>query len=87
MDETPYHQLELYVSNLDPAAIIDDDDLAKLFRPYGSVVAAKLALNHVGRSLGLGVIRMNTPQEAEYARTSVQGKGEPCFPHNKVRRY
>jgi RNA recognition motif-containing protein len=75
-DESPYRQLDLYVSNLDPAAIMDDDDLAKLFRPYGTVIGAKLALNHVGHSLGLGVVRMSAPQEAEYARTSVQGKGE-----------
>lgn len=73
---TPNHQTELYVSNLAPAAIIDDDDLAKLFRPFGTVLSASLALSSTGTSLGVGVVKMANAYEAEVARMNVQGLGE-----------
>ena len=73
----PDRQLDLYIANLDPVAIVDDDDLYKLFKPYGSVIGARLGVDHNGYSTGTGVVRMSTPAEAERARTNIQGKG-PC---------
>lgn len=67
--------MELYVSNLDPVAIVDDDDLADLFKPYGSVISASLALDPNGQSLGVGVVKMSNAAEAEVARTQIQGRG------------
>ena len=74
-------QLELYVSNLDPCAILDDEDLARLFSEYGTVLLAKLAVNAgTGQSLGYGVVKMSSSQEADFARTQVQGQGKsPAF--------
>ena len=70
-------QLELYVSNLDPCAILDDEDLARLFGEYGTVLSAKLAVNAgTGQSLGYGVVKMSSSQEADFARTQIQGQGE-----------
>lgn len=68
--------VDLYVSNLDPVAVVDDDDLAAIFRTYGNVMGAKLAVDHNGHSLGVGFVRMSTAQEAEVARLQVQGRGQ-----------
>jgi RNA recognition motif-containing protein len=68
--------IDLYVSNLDPVAILDDDDLAAVFRQFGTVIGAKLAIDANGTSLGVGFVRMGSPQEAEHARLQMQGRGE-----------
>lgn len=72
----PARQRELYVANLDPVAIVDDDDLARLFMPYGIVLSAKLAVDANGHSMGTGVVKMSTAAEADMARTRIQGRGE-----------
>ena len=54
---------------------MDDEDLALLFKPFGTVLNARLALDHRGVSLGIGVIRMSNVAEAELARIHVQGRG------------
>lgn len=68
--------VDLYVANLDPVAILDDEDLASVFKQFGTVIGAKLALDPNGNSMGVGFVRISTPQEAEYARLQMQGRGE-----------
>lgn len=67
--------VDLYVSNLDPVAILDDEDLASVFKQFGTVIGAKLALDANGNSMGVGFVRMSNAQEAEYARLQMQGRG------------
>lgn len=68
--------VDLYVANLDPVAILDDEDLASVFKQFGTVIGAKLALDPNGNSMGVGFVRMSSPQEAEHARLQMQGRGE-----------
>lgn len=68
--------VDLYVSNLDPVAILDDEDLASVFKQFGTVIGAKLALDATGNSMGVGFVRMGNSQEAEYARLQMQGRGK-----------
>ena len=72
----PIQSVDLYVSNLDPVAILDDEDLASVFKQFGTVIGAKLALDMNGHSMGVGFVRMSNPQEAEYARLQMQGRGK-----------
>lgn len=72
--------VDLYVSNLDPVAILDDEDLASVFKQFGTVVGAKLATDPNGNSLGVGFVRMSNPQEAEHARLQMQGRGGQHYP-------
>ena len=68
--------IDLYVANPDPVAILDDEDLASVFKQFGNVIGAKLALDPNGQSMGVGFVRMSCPQEAENARLQMQGRGE-----------
>lgn len=53
---------------------ISDHDLASLFRPYGSVLHAKVVVdNATGQCKGYGVVLMENPQAAEAAVAAVNG--------------
>lgn len=76
--------VDLYIANLDPVAILDDEDLASVFKQFGNVVGAKLALDANGQSMGVGFVRMATPQEAEHARLQMQGRGKQVLQARNV---
>jgi len=65
--------MNLYVSNL--GFQVNDDDLMKLFTPYGQVTSAKVILDReTGRSRGFGFVEMPVDEEARKAIKELEGK-------------
>jgi len=65
--------MNMYISNLGLHA--SDDDLRKLFEPYGRVSSAKVILDRfTGNSRGFGFVEMDSVEEANRAITTLNGK-------------
>jgi len=65
--------MNMYVSNLGFHA--SDDDLRKLFEPFGQVSSAKVITDReTGRSRGFGFVEMASSTEADQAMTKLNGK-------------
>jgi RNA recognition motif-containing protein len=65
--------MNLYVSNL--GFQVNDDDLMKLFTPYGQVTSAKVITDReTGRSRGFGFVEMPVDEEARKAIKELEGK-------------
>jgi len=63
----------MYVSNL--GFHTSDDDLRKLFEPFGQVSSAKVITDReTGRSRGFGFVEMANSTEASAAMTKLNGK-------------
>jgi RNA recognition motif-containing protein len=74
----PFYQLKtfsmnLYISNL--GFQTSDDDLRKLFEPFGQVVSAKVITDReTGRSRGFGFVEMGSSGEGTEAIAKLNGK-------------
>ena len=65
--------MNMYVSNL--GFHTTDDDLRKLFEPFGQVSSAKVITDReTGRSRGFGFVEMSSSTEADKAMGSLNGK-------------
>lgn len=63
----------MYVSNLGLHA--SDDDLRKLFEPFGQVSSAKVITDRLtGNSRGFGFVEMDSEAEASQAMNGLNGK-------------
>ncbi len=63
----------MYVSNL--SFHTADDDLRKLFEPFGAVTSAKVITDReTGRSRGFGFVEMASANEAEAAMKGLNNK-------------
>ena len=63
----------MYISNL--GFHTSDDDLRKLFEPFGQVSSAKVITDReTGRSRGFGFVEMGSNTEAEQAMSKLNGK-------------
>ena len=63
----------MYVSNL--GFHVTEDDLRKLFEPFGAVSSAKLILDReTGRSRGFGFVEMGSDAEAKEAMSKLNNK-------------
>lgn len=63
----------MYVSNLGLHA--SDDDLRKLFEPFGQVSSAKVITDRLtGNSRGFGFVEMDSAAEASQAMNGLNGK-------------
>lgn len=62
----------LYVGGLSYS--VDDDELKKLFEPFGNVNFVKVIRDfHSGRSKGFGFVEMSTSEEAKTAIENLHG--------------
>jgi len=65
--------MNMYVSNL--GFHINEDDLRKLFEPFGQVSSAKVITDReTGRSRGFGFVEMASSTEANDAMSKLNGK-------------
>lgn len=65
--------MNMYVSNL--GFHTTDDDLRKLFEPFGQVSSAKVITDReTGRSRGFGFVEMASSTEADQAMGKLNGK-------------
>lgn len=65
--------MNMYVSNLGLHA--SDDDLRKLFEPFGQVSSAKVITDRLtGNSRGFGFVEMDSEAEASQAMNGLNGK-------------
>jgi len=65
--------MNMYVSNL--GFHTTDDDLRKLFEPFGQVSSAKVITDReTGRSRGFGFVEMSSNDEAGQAMSKLNGK-------------
>jgi RNA recognition motif-containing protein len=65
--------MKMYVSNL--GFHVTDDDLRKLFEPFGGVSSSKVILDRdTGRSRGFAFVEMSSDEEAKKAMQSLDGK-------------
>jgi RNA recognition motif-containing protein len=65
--------MNMYVSNLSFHTM--DDDLRKLFEPFGSVSSAKVIIDREsGRSRGFGFVEMGSDDEANAAMKALNNK-------------
>lgn len=65
--------MNMYVSNL--GFHTSDDDLRKLFEPFGQVSSAKVITDReTGRSRGFGFVEMDSNTEANQAMGKLNGK-------------
>lgn len=63
----------MYISNL--GFHISEDDLRKLFEPFGQVSSAKVITDReTGRSRGFGFVEMDSSTEASAAMAKLNGK-------------
>ena len=63
----------MYVSNL--GFHVNEDDLRKLFEPFGAVSSAKVITDRdTGRSRGFGFVEMGSSTEANEAMSKLNGK-------------
>lgn len=77
----------IFISGLDPVAILDDDDFRHALEPYGAVTAASLSRDQEGISRGFGVVTFSAEAEASAARDHLDGKlvnGRRLTSHNLV---
>lgn len=62
--------MNIYVSNLDFS--VQDNDLQKLFEPFGEVISAKVITDReTGRSRGFGFVEMSSGEDAGNAVASL----------------
>ena len=65
--------MNMYVSNL--GFHTSEDDLRKLFEPFGQVSSAKVITDReTGRSRGFGFVEMASSTEASHAMSKLNGK-------------
>jgi RNA recognition motif-containing protein len=65
--------MNMYVSNL--GFHTSDDDLRKLFEPFGAVSSAKVITDReTGKSRGFGFVEMSSNTEASQAMDKLNGK-------------
>jgi RNA recognition motif-containing protein len=65
--------MNMYVSNL--SFHTNDDDLRKLFEPFGQVSSAKVISDReTGRSRGFGFVEMDSSTDANQAISKLNGK-------------
>ncbi len=65
--------MNMYVSNL--GFHTSDEDLRKLFEPFGQVTSAKVITDReTGRSRGFGFVEMAAKTDAEQAISKLNGK-------------
>ena len=65
--------MNMYVSNL--SFHTADDDLKKLFEPFGAVSSAKVITDReTGRSRGFGFVEMGVDDDAQNAIKGLNGK-------------
>ncbi len=65
--------MNMYVSNL--GFHTSEDDLRKLFEPFGQVSSAKVITDReTGRSRGFGFVEMASSTEANQAMSKLNGK-------------
>ncbi|KAG8897369.1 hypothetical protein FRB99_008203 [Tulasnella sp. 403] len=61
----------LFIKNLD--LNIDSNDLFTTFRPYGTIVSARVMRNENGQSRGFGFVSFQTPDQASQAMNLMNG--------------
>jgi len=65
--------MKMYVSNL--GFHVSDDDLRKLFEPFGQVSSAKIITDReTDRSRGFGFVEMGSMEEGNQAMEKLNGK-------------
>lgn len=65
--------MNMYVSNL--GFHVSEDDLRKLFEPFGQVESAKvIADRETGRSRGFGFVKMDSDEESNKAMAALNNK-------------
>ena len=65
--------MKMYVSNL--GFHVSDDDLRKLFEPFGPVASAKVITDReTDRSRGFGFVEMGSTEEGNQAMEKLNGK-------------
>lgn len=65
--------MNMYISNL--SFHTNEDDLRKLFEPFGQVSSAKVITDReTGRSRGFGFVEMDSSNEANQAMSKLNGK-------------
>lgn len=65
--------MNLYVSNL--GFHVSEDDLRKLFEPFGQVSSAKVIKDReTGRSRGFGFVEMSSDSEGQQAMSKLNNK-------------
>ena len=65
--------MKMYVSNL--GFHVSDDDLRKLFEPFGQVSSAKVITDReTDRSRGFGFVEMGSTEEGNQAMEKLNGK-------------
>lgn len=65
--------MNMYVANL--GFHTSDDDLRKLFEPFGQVSSAKVIMDReTGKSRGFGFVEMDSQSEANEAMSKLNGK-------------
>lgn len=65
--------MNMYVSNL--GFHVTEEDLRKLFEPFGQVASAKLIIDReTGRSRGFGFVEMSVDDEANKAMGALNNK-------------
>jgi len=66
-------ETKLYVGNL--SWNVNEEQLKNLFSTYGTVVSAKIIMDHSsGKSKGFGFIEMSSQEEIEKAISELNGK-------------
>ncbi|XP_078438013.1 polyadenylate-binding protein 2-like isoform X2 [Wolffia australiana] len=75
-----YQGLNLYIKNLEDN--LDDEKLRELFAEFGKITSYKVMRDPNGISRGSGFVAFSTPEEANRAMTSMNGKiigNKPLF--------
>jgi len=75
----------IFISGLDPAAILDDEDLRHSLEPYGRIISCFLSKDDQGMSRGFGAVTFATADEASRAGLGLDGKmlnGRRISAHN-----
>lgn len=62
----------LYIKNLDDS--FTDATLREAFDPFGTITSAKVMCDDAGKSKGFGFVCFTTPEEANKARTKMNGR-------------
>ncbi len=64
----------LFISGLDPVAVLDDDDFRRILEPYGTISAISLSRDERGISRGFGIVTFSHEPDAHRARVAMDGK-------------